>query len=267
MRALKSYSRGQWTVLRILLGVYLLAGFAQEFPQRYTFFGNAGVLPLTSLPVLLPAGVAELYARVWSDAWVDALFAGRLAFAALILAGFYSRLSAAALFAVQFLLLNRNIATVTPEVCYINWLLLATVAIPANRSSWFMPRTVYAAGWIMLAGNYLYSAFSKLSHVRWREGIAMSDFLHNPMAVRAWAFPLTAAVPSAVALGLTYAVLLVELSGPAAILFSASRRAWWAASLLMHLGAMLIFPIAQISTGLLVFHFFLFDERWIHERA
>lgn len=260
------YPRRQFTILRVGLGFFLLASFLIEFPDRLAFYGKPGVLPLSSLYDLMPPFLARLYENVWSNDLTTALYVVCIVLSLLVLSGFYRRPACLLLFFLQAALLNRNMGTVTPERAYINWLVLACAAIPsdvgAKKKTWFMPASLYRGAWAVLTISYFYTACTKLESVRWRQGSAMGDFLKNDRAWRPAFQEWAGLIPNSLALALTYSVLVLEISGPFVIFTSLGRKLWWSSSLAFHLAVLIFFPITQISLGMILFHFFLFDPRW-----
>src|SRR5262249_21675848 len=77
-----------------------------------------------------------------------------------------------------------------------------------------------------------------------------------------WARVVLLSCPPVVLRLCTWWVLGVEIGFAPLALFRVTRApAWWAA-VLMHCGLLVLFSFWELSVGMLLFHLFVFDERW-----
>ena len=119
---------------------------------------------------------------------------------------------------------GRNPLTANPGLPYVGLMLLAHALIPpapygslAARGrtdpggGWFMPQSVWAVVWILMAVGYTYSGVMKLSSPSWLDGSALRHVLENPLARPTPIREMLLALPPIVLRTMTWAGLALEI--------------------------------------------------------
>src|SRR5262245_53223410 len=146
------WTGGQYSLFRLLLGLYLFQHFVFLLPWGTELFSSAGALPDASLSPLI-----RLYPNLlgWADSpIVVAAFLLLGAVLALTCAlGLADRISALGLLYIWACLLGRNPLISNPAMPYVGFMLLAHVLLPAAPfGSWRARRRPDPAGdWRMPA--------------------------------------------------------------------------------------------------------------------
>ena len=261
MRALTFYSPRQFTLLRVLLGLYFAGSLLFEFPYRQVFYGANGVLPSSYLPQMMPSWMAEFYLRRLERSRTDRNLHCRHCVCDLarkwLLAAHGSRLSFRGHHAV-----DRSQYGDGHSRSQLHELACFSHGLP------FPKLNIRCPEWFTSVGGRFSRSLTSMPvgpswvQPRWWHGLALQDFMTNPMTTRAWAFSSLSFAPAWIFILLTYFTLALELSGPVLVFNRRARFWWWSVSASLHVAVAAVFPIAQISLAMLIFHFFLFDRRW-----
>ena len=271
------WTGGQYSLYRAVFGVYLLVHFIALLPWAVELFSNRGVLPGRASPLF------HLFPNILviddAPAAVIALVAAALVASIFFLLGVHDRAASVFLWYVLACLFGRNPLIANPSLPFVGWLLLAHVFTPPApygswsarrrldpRGSWFMPRELFAAAWIVMAIGYSYSGYSKLVSPSWVDGSALRRVLGNPLARPGALRNLVLAMPPLILTVATWAALSLELLyAPLALLRRA--RVWiWTAMVALHLGLMILIDFADLSFGMMILHLATFDPRWVPDR-
>lgn len=266
--SLRTY--GQYRLIRILLGVYLLAHFLHLLPWSAEVFAHGGAIAraeLSPLMGVLPNPLA------WSDApWMATLLlcAGAAASVALM-AGKASRIGAVLAACVLAWLYARNPLIANPSLPVVGWMLLFHACLPLprtleERAVWRVPQPMVVASWVLLAVAYTYSGYTKLLSPSWVSGDAIGYVLQNPLArdhgLREWL-----AGQEGLLRALTWGVLYLELAF-APLALSRRLRPWlWLGMLGAQFGFLTFLRFADLTFPMLLIHLLTFDPRWLPGRA
>lgn len=122
----------------------------------------------------------------------------------------------------------------------------------------YIPKDVAICAWILIGGNYLFSALYKLGTTEWQTGQALI-FIFKDIMPRQNAVKVFLNNQPLLCMFLSYFVLLVEGLGWSLFFKSSTRKLFLGLSALFHLGILIVFRMGELSSGLLVFHMFLFS--------
>jgi len=264
---------GQFTLFRVVFGLYLALHLAHLAPYAGELFGPEGMLPDPSaLPTRLFPNLlawlpsAALPAVLWALAGLALLFA----------AGVHRRWVAVLLWYGWACLLARNPFISNPGLPFVGWLLLATALIPEGEPlslrphrpaiRWALSPVLFWGAWLLMGVGYTASGLHKLGAPSWPRGEALALVLDLPLArdtaLRAW----TLSWPAWTHAGLTWGVLALEVVALPLCLWRRSRPYVWAALVAMHLGILSFIAFADLTVGVLMVHLFTFDRRWLRPR-
>jgi predicted DCC family thiol-disulfide oxidoreductase YuxK len=273
-----SWTGGQYSVFRILFGLYLFVHFAHLAPWSAELFSSAGMTPDAWLSPLLRA-FPNILAAIDAPAFVVALCLAAAAAALCFAVGWHDRWAALIVWYVLACLVGRNPLITNPSLPYVGWMLLAHACLPAapygsaaarGRSDpagdWRFPRRLFAAAWIVLALSYSYSGYTKLLSPSWVSGEAVAVVLDNPLA-RDWILrDIMLALPPLSLQLLTWAILIVELLFAPLCLIRKLRPWMWLAMLIVQLGIAALLRFPDLTIAMLLVHLFTFDPRWLKAR-
>ena len=270
MKARKEMSPWQFTIFRIVLGVYLAWHFAALIPYGAELFSNEGVLPNAS---------ANLTYRAFPNllAFADAPNQVRMFLAVLVglsccfALGWHRRTCAILLWYGWACLFNRNNLISNPGIPYVGLLLIFSVLVPKGeplsigrrRENWGMPAMVYWGAWFLLAAGYTYSGYWKFLSPSWQDGSAIYHLLTNPLSrpgvIREWMLTL----PWFWLAMLTWITLVGELVSLPLSIWSKGRCVVWVWMMAMHVGVLMVVDFADLTMGMLIIHLFTFDPEWV----
>jgi hypothetical protein len=263
----------QFAVFRILLGTYLALHFWSLVPYAGELFSNTGMLPDASqLPTaLFPNPLSAATAPAVSLA----LSIG-CAIALALAAGVWRRPLALVLWFGWACLFNRNPFIANPSIPYVGWLLLACAIIPNEaplrpsvppaHDAWDVPRPLYVGAWLLLGLGYTLSGLHKLDSPSWRDGTALRHVLELPLARDTALGNAVLALPDGVFAALTYGALFAELTALPLFALPKARPFAWGGLVAMQLGILCLIDFADLTLGMLLFHAFVFDVRWLPKR-
>lgn len=271
-------SGGQFSLFRVLFGVYLLVHFAQLVPYGAELFSNEGVLPDGSASVFLGL-FPNVLALVDGPDAVTTLLVSACVASVLFALGIQDRIMAVLLWYLWACLFGRNPLISNPSLPYVGLLLLVCAGMPSApygswaargradpAGGWRAPVPLLRVVWILLALGYSYSGWTKLASPSWRDGTAVARVLDNPLTRPDGLGPLLAELPEPVLRGLTWAALGLELGFALFALLRVLRPVVWGAMLAMHLGLIAVVDFADLSLAMVLVHLFTFDRRWVRPR-
>lgn len=269
------WTGGQYSVFRVLFGLYLVIHFLRLVPYGTELFSSSGLLPQASLSPLI-----HLFPNVlglWdAPVFVTALLLGAAGSSVLLAIGLHDRPAALAIWYVWACLFGRNPLISNPSLPYIGWMLLAHALVPPApygswsargrpdpAGAWRMPGAIHAAAWIVMATGYSYSGITKLLSPSWMDGTALARVFDNPLARPGPLRDALLALPPGVLGAATWSALALEV-GFAPLAVSRSIRPWiWSLMLAMHLALVAVIDFADLSLGMVMLHLFTFEPAWI----
>ena len=242
------WTGGQYSLYRILFGLYLLGGFL-------AFLGPD---PLV----------------------ISIVIAGSVCCGAFIL-GWHDRRAAVLIFGLGVAL--SVLAAEAPHAgrIFVGWLLFAHVMLPPApygslsaagredpRGGWYMSRPVHLGTWALMGLWYSFTGFSMLVLPGWLRGGAIDDYVYyRASSFPPWSgAPLSSWEPSVVA-WLTWGVFGAHLLFAPMALFWRLRPWLWAGFTAMHLVALVVFGCYGFSLPMLLLLAFTFDPAWIRPRG
>jgi hypothetical protein len=246
-----------------LLSLVTTLGVAMNLDR---WFSDAGVMPSRTGRLAW-----TLFRFAPAEAWPGALHVALLgAGTAMLLAGFFPRLGALAVFVAHTSLQHR-----TPQILNSGDRLFAIVAflamtMPLARRwsvhAWWRRRrgvsAPLASSWgvrllqIQIAYVYANTATSKLLSARWREGRMLYDVLASPVFAE-WPTWLE---PRALVAAMTWGTLLFEVSFPVLVWFRKTRYPVLVAGVLFHLGIDVLMIIPMFSWIMIVSYAAFLDD-------
>ena len=269
------WTGGQYSLFRIVLGLYLAVHFANLVPYGPELFSSQG-----SLPDAQASPLAYAFPNVLSffdpPSFVVAFLLAAVAASVLLVLGYHDRAAAVFLWYVWACLFGRNPLIGNPGLPYVGFLLLAHAFLPpapygslAARGrrdpggDWRLAPGIFGVAWILMAVGYSYSGLTKLVSPSWTDGSALARVLDNPLARPGIFREALFRLPDLLLrLGTWGALLLEILFAPLALI--RRLRPWlWLALLLLHLSLLLIVGFADLSLGMVLLHFFTFDPGWV----
>ncbi|MDF3031259.1 MAG: hypothetical protein K0R03_1817 [Moraxellaceae bacterium] len=273
------WTGGQYSLFRILFGIYLFVHFALLLPWAAEVFSSDGMLADAShspLMKIFPNLLALADSPPVIVAFVLSATVAALAFAA----GWKDKWAAAWLWYVLACLFTRNPLIANPALPYVGWMLLAHLFIPAApygavdavgradpAGSWFMPRSIFRAAAIVLALSYSYSGYTKLLSPSWVEGQTLGYVLENPLARDWFLREVFLGLPAWLLSGITWFILYVELLYAPLALVSRLKPWLWTVMLLVQFGFLFLLDFPDLTFGMLLFHLLTLDPDWLPARS
>ncbi len=269
------WTGGQYSLFRVLFGLYLFVHFVALIPWGAETFSNAGVLPDRDDSPLIHA-FPNILALADSPAIVTLLLVGASLASLLFSLGKGDRVSAVLMWYVLACLFGRNPLTSNPSLPFVGWMLLAHALLAPSPygalsargrmdpgNGWRFDRRIFLAAWIVLSLSYTYSGYTKLISPSWIDGSAFRDVLENPLArdtiFRGWMLSM----PEVILKLFTWAGLFLELAFLPLALFRRIRPWLWLALLGMHFNLIVLIDFAELSLGMIMIHLFTFDPAWL----
>lgn len=258
-------SKYQFIVFRAVFGLYLCQHFAGLLPYGAELFSREGVLADAKLNFthgLLPNPLEHWDSPLFVTSFLWAL----LALSVLFAFGLGWRICALLLWYGWACLFDRNNLISNPSLPYIGLLLLFCALLPPLKR-WKFPPILFHVAWLLLAVGYTFSGVVKCFSPSWLDGTAMLHVVNNPLArpgifrdaflaLPLWAIKLS-----------TWGSLALEVSFVLLCLHRKTRLWAWLITSGMHLGILLLIDFADLSFGMLMFHLFVFDPRWLPART
>lgn len=264
----------QFALFRILLGTYLLIHFTCLVPYAPEMFSERGLIPdgfWNPTSSILPNILNYYDAPVFTQAFLVLL----AVLSGLLILGWRRPWVAILLWYGWACLFNRNIFIGNPGLAFVGWILLALVVIPTGEPlskgketnpDWTFPKEVFYGAWILLALGYTFSGIHKLGSPSWVDGSALSHVLSNPLARDTALREGLMAMPGLLKI-MTWGTLGLEILFAPLALFMKLRPWVWAAMVGLHLGIIGVIDFADLTAGILLFHLFTFDARWLPART
>lgn len=274
-KSVKNFSSLQFTLFRIIFGIYLLIHFVNLLPFAADIWSSEGMLADTTLNFTY--GFFPNILVYFNSPLQIELFIMLMTFlSALILTGFYRRTASVLLWIGWASLFHQNNLISNPSIAMIGWLLLALVLIPINEplsysrkseEEWRMPYIIFWGAWVISALAYTLSGFDKLMSPSWQDGTAIIHLLNNPLS-REWMLTdFLRTLPTNILHLFSWFALLLEISFGFLALFSKTRPLAWFMVLSMHISILFVVDFADLTLGVLMLHLFIFDSSWFQPKS
>lgn len=267
---------GQYSLIRILMGSYLLIHFLHLLPYGAELFSSEGILPAHLSPLLgiIPNPLADFDTPVL----VSVLLVAGAVCGLCIAIGMYDRLCSILAAILLGWLYARNPLIANPSLPVVGWMLVAHAFLPSGAYgswaskrqpeqwlTWFYPRPVWIAAWILLAVAYSYSGYTKILSPSWVDGTAISLVLENPLARDHIVRELLLGLPPLLLKLLTWGVLIIELLFIPFCFWAFTRKWAWIAMLVIQFGFLTFLNFADLTFPMLLIHALTFDRRCVDQ--
>jgi len=264
------YSPWQFATFRIVFGLYLVWHFALLIPYAAELFSSSGSVPdpmLQKTYAIFP----NILNLIEGPIGVTLFVATLTILAGLFTAGYRRRLVSLLLWYGWACLFNRNNFIANPGLPMIGWLLLAISMIPRGeplsiderKDDWHLPNAIYWGAWLIVGIGYTISGLHKYSSPSWYDGTAIHKLMDNPLARVGIIRDIMSSAPDIVFTIQTYFSLALEILFLPLVLFRKTRFIAWLAILGMHFGILSMINFTDLTLGVVMFHLFTFDPRWI----
>jgi len=154
-------------------------------------------------------------------------------------------------------LLNKNVFINNPGMAYVGWLLLV-LGLGLERN-----RKVYWIAWFLMGLGYTVSGIHKLQCPSWVDGYALKYVLESPIARDNFIRELLLSMPDIVLQFKTWGSLALEMLCLPLGMFYHTRKYYWFALLVLHFGIIMVIKFSDLTLGVLMIHFFVFDPEWV----
>ena len=259
----------RFAIWRVAFGAYLAFFVVRVAPYCVELYSREGMVSAKAIAArsILPLFVLQ-FDRPWQ---VIVLTAAAFVLSVLFGLGFHRRIVAGTLFLLNLWFLSRNPETSSPDLPFVQWLLLASVLIPAGdsvhldrvRPGWAIPTPIRLGAWLTLALAYTYSVQGKLAvEDAWLDGSAFYYTLNNNPARLLWYGDFFRDMPKEWFYPLTWAAIFFEGCGPLLILYRHTRTLWIIGVTLMFFTILSFMNLAQVMLGMLMFQGFLLATWW-----
>lgn len=259
------WTYGQYSIYRIIFGIYLIIHFFRLLPWSTELFSNLGMLPSGSLsplfylfPSILVLNDSPLAVHILLSIGILSSFG--------LMIGKMDRYAAIGCWYVLTCLFDRNPLIANPSLPYVGWLLLAHACLPTyikHKQNWNIPEGIFLAAWLAMAIGYSYSGYVKLISPSWIDGTAFKHVLENPLANSTFITEFLLSLPDIAIKLLTWGTLFMEIFFAPLSLFSRIRPWIWLILLGMHIGLLFIIRFPDLTFGMIILHLFTFNPGWI----
>lgn len=265
---------GVYSLIRVVLGIYLFIHFIMLLPYVKELFSAEGMFSAGLSPLMgyipNPLSFADTPGVV-----IAMIIAGVFASLAVSI-GWFDRIAALYLILLLSWLFMRNPLIANPSLPVVGWLLLMHIMLPRGNygtmdakssvhtwNSWHFPKQIWFAAWVLLSVAYTYSGYTKIFSPSWMDGSAIETVLHNPLARDHFFNTMMHAIPSVILQMLTWTVMFVELLFLFFALWEPTRKIVWFVMLVAQFGFLITFDFADLTFPMILFHLLTFDRNWL----
>lgn len=153
-------------------------------------------------------------------------------------------------------LLNANPFISNPGLPYVGMLLL----VAALRDN---TKNMYFCIWFVMALSYTVSGIHKLQCPSWIDGTALYHILNSPLARDNFLRSVILGLPDYVIKLSTWAALGMEITFLPLGMFYHTRWIYWWGFMIFHLSVILLINFTDLTLGVLMIHFYTFDESFL----
>lgn len=276
--ARSGWTGGQYSIFRVIFGVFLFAQFAQLTgwslglflaPDRLLEPGQGPVLSLfASIPGLDDAS-GFAFAVTLSAAAASLLF----------IVGIADKWAAFCMCFALACLFGLNPLIAEPSLTYLGWMLVAHMLMPgapygslAARGRldpggrWRFPIVTYCITLLLFVLSYQSCGWSLVYGPSWVLGEDLFRIFVNPLPHAYFALPILAWAPPALIEILGWSLLLVVLLLLPIRRLYALHPVLWSMALGLQLCFAVLFDFADPTSTMLLFHLLVFNPAWIRSR-
>ncbi len=259
----------QFSIFRVILGLYLTIHFVELIPWAPELFSSSGMVgnfKLNPTSSIFPNVLYIFDTQIFTQVFVG--FLAALSFSLVI--GFKRRYVAFLLWFGWACLFNRNIFIGNPGLPFIGLVLLMLSFLPSgepwSRDSkgevWRFDNRIHLFFWVVLSLGYTVSGIHKLGSPSWVDGTALFEVLNNPLARDTFLREFLVGWPWLLKI-MTWSALVLEILFFPLFFFKKVRPYIWLAMVSMHLGIIMTIDFADLTIGVLMIHLLIFDSRWL----
>jgi hypothetical protein len=247
----------QYSVTRVILGLYLLYHFAEIIFYADELLGSS--MPYN--PELGPTYNTIFFLNVFN--WIDAKLVISIAFVPIICftVGMYPRINAIITWLIWASAVNRNVLISNPGIPYIGWVLLFFACLNNDNVH---RKNMYWLAWFMMALGYTMSGLHKLDCPSWLDGTALTHVLNSPLARDNFVRDFVLSMPNIILKLATWFSLFLEISFLPLGVFYYTRIVYWFTYLFFHIGIIMTINFADLTFGVFMIHILTFDIEWIN---
>jgi len=265
---------GYYSLIRVLLGCYLVIHFIHLLPYSAEIFSAQGLLPSELSPLLgiIPNPLDEFDSPVIVQIL---MIIGALGGVSIML-GYFDRVSSLVVVILLGWLFARNPLIANPSMPVVGWMLVAHAMLPSGAYGtyhakgqperwvkWHYPKEIWFAAWFMLAVAYTYSGYTKLLSPSWVDGTAINLVLNNPIARDHFLNDILLSLPPIFLKLITWSVLYIELFFVVFCYWGFTRKWAWFLMLMIQFGFLTFLNFADLTFPMLLIHALTFDKRWL----
>ncbi|MFN5182279.1 MAG: DCC1-like thiol-disulfide oxidoreductase family protein [Bacteroidota bacterium] len=272
---MKFYSPYQFSLFRIIFGIYLIIHFSFLFPYASELWSNKGVLPDNSLNFtygVFPSVLDVVDSPVFTSVFISIM----LLLSVMFTFGIQRRLISILIWYGWVCLFDRNNLISNPGIPFVGWILLCCAIVPkgepfalftAKNENWEFPKIIFYGAWVIMALSYSISGIDKLCSPSWTDGSVIIHLLNNPLARALPTREYLLLLPESILNFMTWLILFLEIAFAPLVIWNRTRVWAWLSMIIMHLGILVMVDFADLTFGMLMIHFFTFDARWIKPKV
>jgi len=272
------YTGGQYSIVRVAIGLFLLLYLFLQLPMATTYYSNQGLLHDGKAAFILRVipNVLSLSDQPQFIMWILLMAMGMCG---LLMIGWYDRMAAGALWYLLACFHARNPLIGSMVVPLIGWVLLVHVLLPPSpygslsargridsRGIWSMPTEIYAAMWLLLVATYFYFGIDHITNENWLSGDILYRTAAHPNVRPIWMRDIADMLSMGQWRMIARVIIVVELGFAPLALFQRSRALLWSWTLVLHQAILASVVFSRTNVGLLLLHMICFDPSWIRPR-
>ena len=263
----------QFVFFRVILGIYLVFHFAGLLPHATEIFSELGMFAAQSALPTLDA-LPNLFSLSDSPAFVYSVLGIGILGGVCLIMGVERRAVSLILWIVWLSLFNRNPFISNPSIAFVGFALLIMAALPngepfawrKTQFDWHVPNWVSHGALLLLMLGYTVSGLHKLTAPSWVDGTALIHVLNLPLARDTALTSSLLALPTWCVNIATWGALAVEIVALPLTFYHRTRPWIWLGLFLMNVSILTVIDFADLTFGILLFHLFVFDNRWLPGR-
>lgn len=268
--AIDRIDKYQFSIIRIILGIYFSFFFFFLIPKTASLFSSQGMLADPTLHETYAYFPSILY---WQNSpEFCKIFCILSCISSICLAfGLFRRVAAFLTWYGLACFWNQNEIFWSPAMPLVGWLLLCyafiekgePLSVTKKNPSWKLNPAYKTLALFTLGVAYSFSGIFKFLSPSWIDGNAIEDSLKWIWS-RDWIYvDLYLGMPKLILNCVTWISLFGELLFLPLCFFKLGRPIAWLVVTMMQINILLLLDIIDLTTGVLIFHAFVFDVRWL----